>query len=81
MSSPVINWDQAAPNPECLLILPWPRKGVIVAWRDRSKTVHGCRYVSYGPYFDMTLRAWIEDARRRGLGVEITARRAKYLED
>jgi len=74
-----IDWHKPAPNPETLLILPLPRQGAIVAWRDKTGTVHGCRDVSYGLNFDTILSAWITDARKRGLEIEITAPRARHL--
>jgi hypothetical protein len=72
-------------KPECLVITNWRRpsgkgKGVTLSWRHaETKQHHGIRDVGYGPLFEIILKAWIDDARKRGLDVNIFARRAKHL--
>ena len=59
-----IDWNSAAPQPVALLLLDWLDgciiRGTLVAHRDASGQVHGCRHVMRGTGHDEIVAAWIK---------------------
>ena len=53
-----------------LVLLPWDGGGTTIAKRGEDGVLYGGRDVTHGHLHDGIVRAWVEDAREKGLPVD-----------